>query len=85
MLITAHISFLDLIKICTPIFLGIKMKNKSVNHAIMKLSKEIEMQASEGEYEIFSGVDELNLELLACREYLAEKIEGFYSEDAYQN
>ena len=51
----------------------------------MKLSKEIEMQASEGEYEIFPGVDELNLELLACREYLAEKIERFYSEDAYQN
>ena len=51
----------------------------------MKLSKEIEMEASEGEYEIFHGVDELKLELLACGEYLAEKIEGFYSEDAYQN
>jgi hypothetical protein len=61
------------------------MKNKSVNHAIMKLSKEIERQVSEGEYEIFPGVDELNLDLLACRKYLAEKIGGFDSEDAYPN
>ena len=61
------------------------MRNKSVLHTIMELSKDIEMHAYEREYEIFPGRDEINLELAAFGEYINEKIEGYDLEDSYQN
>ncbi len=59
------------------------MRNESTTHAIMQLSKEIEMYALEEEYEMFSGADEIDLELEALGEYKTERMDRSDLDDSF--
>lgn len=59
------------------------MRNESTTHAIMQLSKDIEMYASEAEYEIFPGVDEIDLELEALGKYMTERMDRLDLDDSF--
>lgn len=51
------------------------MKNASVTHLIIELSKEIEKYGAQEENEMFPGADEINLDLAALEEHMAERME----------
>lgn len=51
------------------------MKNESVTNSIIQLSTEMEKCAAEEDYKIFSGADEINLELDALDEYMIVRMD----------
>lgn len=51
------------------------MKNASVTYSIIQLSKKIKKYGTEEEYEMFPGADEINLELAALEEHMAERMD----------